>query len=94
MCPGSTRLFPSHPRPPAVHREAYCSTGYSPVLAFNVEDLQATLMRCLERGASMDGAIQHSPHGKASDTGRLGCVCADLAVCFRWAGEQGWGGRL
>lgn len=35
------------------------------VLAFDVEDLQATLVRCLERGATMDGAIQHSTHGKA-----------------------------
>ncbi|KAL4450053.1 hypothetical protein ABPG77_010722 [Micractinium sp. CCAP 211/92] len=46
--------------------EAYCTTGYSPVLAFDVEDLQATLMRCLERGATMDGAIQHSTHGKVA----------------------------
>ncbi|KAL4452368.1 hypothetical protein ABPG75_008030 [Micractinium tetrahymenae] len=50
----------------AADGEAYCTTGYSPVLAFDVDDLQATLMRCLERGASMDGAIQHSPHGKVA----------------------------
>ncbi|PSC72118.1 tobamovirus multiplication 1-like [Micractinium conductrix] len=50
----------------AAYGEAYCSTGYSPVLAFNVQDLQATLVRCLEQGASMDGAVQHSPHGKVA----------------------------
>lgn len=51
---------------PAACREAYCTTGYSPILAFNVDDLQSTLVRCLEQGATMDGSIQHSPHGKAS----------------------------
>ncbi|KAI3438224.1 hypothetical protein D9Q98_000661 [Chlorella vulgaris] len=50
----------------ATDGEAYCSTGYSPVLAFNVEDLQATLMRCLQQGATMDGSVQHSPHGKVA----------------------------
>ncbi|KAI7844177.1 hypothetical protein COHA_002312 [Chlorella ohadii] len=50
----------------AADGEAYCTTGYSPVLTFDVEDLQSTLVRCLERGATMDGAIQHSPHGKVA----------------------------
>lgn len=46
------------------HRsEAYATTGYSPVLAFNVPDLQDTLVRCLGLGATMDGAIQHTPRG-------------------------------
>jgi hypothetical protein len=58
-------------------REAYCSTGYSPVLAFDVDDLQSTLVRCLEQGATMDGSIQHSPHGKASSR-------------LRGKGEAGW----
>lgn len=61
-------------------REAYCSTGYSPVLAFNVEDLQATLMRCLQQGATMDGSVQHSPHGKAR------CAARNPSPCFR----QSW----
>eukprot|EP00887_Chlorella_sp_A99_P002096 scaffold21.g2096.t1 len=47
----------------AADGEAYCTTGYSPVLSFDVEDLQDTLMRCLSLGAQMDGAIQHSPRG-------------------------------
>ena len=74
-------------------REAYCSTGYSPVLAFDVDDLQSTLVRCLERGATMDGSIQHSPHGKASKqrgSGVVvgGCVCGG-------GGGGGWlAGRL
>lgn len=44
-------------------REAFCTTGYSPVLTFNVDDLQGTLMRCLSLGAQMDGAIQHTTRG-------------------------------
>lgn len=47
-----------------VHREAFCSTGYSPILAFNVDDLQATLTRVLPLGAQMDGAVQYSARGK------------------------------
>ncbi|EFN54963.1 hypothetical protein CHLNCDRAFT_134732 [Chlorella variabilis] len=31
----------------ATDGEAYCSTGYSPVLAFNVDDLQSTLVAAL-----------------------------------------------
>ena len=64
----------SRPAPPArPRREAYCTTGYSPVLAFDVEDLQATLVRCLQQGATMDGSIQHSSHGKVGG-GRAGCI--------------------
>ena len=40
--------------------------GYSPVLAFTVEDLQGVLQRALAQGARMDGAIQYSPTGKVA----------------------------
>ena len=75
--PACRRPPPSRPHPRAP-REAYCTTGYSPVLAFDVEDLQATLVRCLQQGATMDGSIQHSSHGKVGGQvawggGRVGC---------------------
>lgn len=69
MSEPSKVLYASHlPLPPSntittTCSEAYATTGYSPVLAFNVPDLQDTLMRCLGLGATMDGAIQHTPRG-------------------------------
>jgi hypothetical protein len=69
-------------------REAFCTAGYSPVLAFNVDDLQATLVRCLEQGAAMDGSIQHSTHGKASVSARQ---CSWLALgCALVKGVHQW----
>ena len=44
-------------------REAFCSVGYSPVMVFNVADLQTSLTKMLELGAQMDGAIQYSLDG-------------------------------
>ena len=40
--------------------------GYSPVLAFTVDDLQEVLQRALAQGARMDGAIQYAPSGKVA----------------------------
>ena len=37
--------------------------GYTPIMAFDVADLQATLTRMLHLGAHMDGAIQYLPEG-------------------------------
>lgn len=44
-------------------REAFCSVGYSPVMVFNVPDLQTSLTRMLALGAQMDGAVQYSLDG-------------------------------
>ena len=53
-----TTPHPPSPPPPSHHlsnhrREAYCSTGYSPVLAFNVQDLQVWL-RCFSFLSSVE----------------------------------------
>ena len=65
---------PTHPRAnlaripttPPIHpsREAFYSVGYSPILVFDVPDLQTSLTRMLTLGARMDGAIQYSLDGK------------------------------
>lgn len=48
----------------AADSQAYCSTGYSPILSFNVGDLQETLTKLLHLGAEMDGAIQYPAQAK------------------------------
>ena len=37
--------------------------GYTPVMVFDVADLQTSLTRCLTLGAQMDGAVQYSLDG-------------------------------
>ncbi len=46
--------------------EAALSTGYSPVLAFDVPDLDATVQAALQAGATLDGPIKHPPGGRAA----------------------------
>lgn len=53
-------------------REAYCTTGASPILSFNVPDLQDTLTRLLALGGRMDGRIHHTIHGKVRANGHWG----------------------
>ena len=45
-------------------REAFCTTGYSPFLFFTVPDLQGSITRLLNLGATMDGRIQYAASGK------------------------------
>ena len=52
-----------HPPPPPTRRESFCSVGYTPIMTFDVGDLQETVTRMLQRGAQMDGAIQYLPDG-------------------------------
>ena len=47
----------------AADSEAYCSKGYSPILVFNVQDLQHSLTKMLSLGAVMDGAVQYGADG-------------------------------
>lgn len=49
-----------------VEREADCSTGYSPIIQIDVEDLDAVIARVLMQGGRLDGAISHHVHGKAA----------------------------
>lgn len=44
--------------------EAACSTGYSPFLNFDTQDLSDTIPRLLMLGAIMDGPIKYPAHGK------------------------------
>ena len=46
--------------------EAVMSTGYSPMLAFDVRDLDGAVQRLLRLGARLDGPIRYPEHGKAA----------------------------
>eukprot|EP00890_Picochlorum_soloecismus_P004090 jgi/Picsp_1/4682/NSC_02051-R1_protein len=43
--------------------EAQCNTGYSPMLVFDVQDVQDSLTKMLSLGARMDGAVQYTLDG-------------------------------
>ena len=47
-------------------REAYCTTGYTPILSFTVDDLQQTLTKLIQLGATMDGPVQYPTQAKVS----------------------------
>lgn len=47
-------------------REALCSTGYSPMLSFDVVDLQDTITRLISMGAHLDGPIRYPTFGKVA----------------------------
>mmetsp|Transcript_20286 Transcript_20286/g.56435 ORF Transcript_20286/g.56435 Transcript_20286/m.56435 type:complete len:142 (-) Transcript_20286:950-1375(-) len=64
---------PSHTSPPlpslsiclrAVTSEAQVTTGYSPLLQFQVEDMDKVVARCVQLGGNLDGPIQYPAHGK------------------------------
>nr|CCA15665.1 hypothetical protein PITG_11022 [Albugo laibachii Nc14]CCA16271.1 hypothetical protein PITG_11022 [Albugo laibachii Nc14] len=44
--------------------EAVCSTGYSPFLNFNIDNMDDLIPRLLTMGATMDGPIKYPAHGK------------------------------
>ena len=46
--------------------EAFCSTGYSPMLSFEVPDVQECVTRLIPLGAHMDGPIRHETFGKVA----------------------------
>ena len=56
-CVVCVRAFP-------VFSEAQVVSGYSPVLTFQVSDLDTLMHRCMSAGAHMDGAIRYESHGK------------------------------
>ena len=47
-------------------REAYCTTGYTPFLSFQVVDLQQTVSNMLQLGGTLDGAIKYPASGKVA----------------------------
>jgi len=48
----------------AVEGEAACTTGYSPFLHFDVDDMDSTIVRVLAMGAHLDGPIKYPANGK------------------------------
>ena len=47
----------------AVYSEAQLSTGYSPVLSFEVDSINTMVAKCVQLGAHIDGPIQYQAHG-------------------------------
>ena len=50
----------------ATSSESLCCTGYSPILTFSISDMSSTIMKSLEIGCTLDGAIQYAAHGKVA----------------------------
>jgi hypothetical protein len=49
------------------YSEAACSSGYTPFLNFDVQDMSETIPRLLMLGAMMDGPIKYPTHGKVKE---------------------------
>lgn len=50
----------------AVESEASLCVGYSPILNFDVDDMDTIVSRCVQLGANLDGPIQYPAHGKVA----------------------------
>jgi predicted enzyme related to lactoylglutathione lyase len=50
----------------AVESEAQLCKGYTPILSFDVNDIDSVITRCIHMGASLDGPIQYPAHGKVA----------------------------
>jgi catechol 2,3-dioxygenase-like lactoylglutathione lyase family enzyme len=50
----------------AVTNEAQLSVGYSPLLSFDVDDMDTAISTCAQMGAHLDGPIQYPAHGKVA----------------------------
>lgn len=48
----------------AVEGEAMRTTGYSPFICFDVADMDSTIVRLLQLGASLDGPLKYPAYGK------------------------------
>ena len=47
-------------------KEGELSTGYSPMVTFEIDDMDATIASCAQAGAHLDGPIQYPAHGKVA----------------------------
>lgn len=52
---------------------AASTTGYSPFLHFDVDDMDTTIVRCLSLGATLDGPIKYPAHGKVCKLHTVAC---------------------
>jgi predicted enzyme related to lactoylglutathione lyase len=50
----------------AVSNESQLSVGYSPILSFDVDNMDQTISACAQMGAHLDGPIQYPAHGKVA----------------------------
>lgn len=50
----------------AVHSEPQLSVGYSPILSFEVNDMDSVVAKCAQMGGHLDGPIQYPAHGKVA----------------------------
>jgi len=50
----------------AVHSEPQLSTGYTPILSFEVDDMDSVVAKCAMNGGHLDGPIQYPAHGKVA----------------------------
>lgn len=50
----------------AVESEAQLCTAYSPLLTFEVDQMDAIVAKCAQMGAHFDGPIQYPAHGKVA----------------------------
>ncbi|CAN8063367.1 unnamed protein product [Agarophyton chilense] len=48
----------------AAESESQCSTGYSPFLTFQVQDMDKTVPQLIQYGAVLDGTIRYEAYGK------------------------------
>lgn len=48
----------------AVSSEAQVTTGYSPLLQFEVDNMDDCITKCVQLGGFLDGPIQYPAHGK------------------------------
>jgi hypothetical protein len=57
-----------HLQAASLSNEAAVSTGYSPLLVFEVRGgaLDSTVARCVQAGAHLDGPLQYPAHGKVA----------------------------
>ena len=56
-----------------MHSCAASTTGYSPFLHFDVDDMDTTIVRCLSLGATLDGPIKYPAHGKVCTSPSAAC---------------------
>lgn len=50
----------------ASHNVAALSTGYSPILTFDVKGMEDIVQRAIAHGATLDGPIKYPAHGKVN----------------------------
>jgi len=50
----------------AVQTESQLSTGYSPIIHFDIPNMDQAVAACVQNGAHLDGPIQFPAHGKVA----------------------------